>query len=176
MEKQRTILKTIYDSKKSFYNKAEVETITTEGGNKAIILYSYKVPVLAIIETNYNSKFLYLNNNIDRNLLFSQTTLRHIKEALKQFYQNREYKLKDIIIMADMKYFDFLEVHKTETDETIDIATNNNYNLATSPETKKFFKGFGKYRETKRQDQNGKYLFTKSQYGYSNYYFYYIKY
>lgn len=71
MKKQ---LNTIYDNAISFYGKAETKRM----GN-AIILYSYNTKVAEI----KNNKVI-LNNKIDNNLLFSNTTLRHIKEFLKQ--------------------------------------------------------------------------------------------
>ena len=71
MKKQ---LKTIYDKAISFYGKAETETT-----KNSIILYSYNTKVAEI-----KGNKVILNNNIDDNLLFSNTTLRHIKEFLKQ--------------------------------------------------------------------------------------------
>ena len=42
---------------------------------------------------------IILNNNIDQSLLFSSTTLRHIKEFLKQFYYNSDKNItkKDLL-------------------------------------------------------------------------------
>jgi hypothetical protein len=71
MKKQ---LKPIYDKAISFYGKAE--TKTTKNG---IILYSYNTKVAEI-----KGNKIILNNKIDDSLLFSNTTLRHIKEFLKQ--------------------------------------------------------------------------------------------
>ena len=70
----RKQLKPIYDKAISFYGKAE-----TERKGNAIILYSYNTKVAEI-----KGDKVILNNNIDGNLLFSNTTLRHIKEFLKQ--------------------------------------------------------------------------------------------
>ncbi|HHW90036.1 MAG TPA: hypothetical protein GX745_03940 [Clostridiales bacterium] len=64
----------IHDSSQSFYNKAVVEQ-----SKKSLILYSYNTKVAEI----KNNKVI-LNNKIDDSLLFSNTTLRHIKEFLKQ--------------------------------------------------------------------------------------------
>jgi hypothetical protein len=170
----KTALLPKYENVKSFYNKAQVEQINIKGGDKVILLYSYKSIVGAIIETKDNYKYFYLNNNIQKALLTSQTTLRHIKEFLKQFLELKEYKKADVIKLANFKNFDFLEVHETNDSTTTNIVEYNNYYNCTSPETRKFFKGFKGYRQTQRQDSNGKYLYTKSIYGYSNYYFYYI--
>jgi hypothetical protein len=71
MKKQ---LNPIYDKAISFYGKAE-----TEKTNNAIVLYSYNTRVAEIKDNK-----VILNNKIDDNLLFSNTTLRHIKEFLKQ--------------------------------------------------------------------------------------------
>lgn len=172
-ERKRTILKAIFDTRKSFYNKAEIETIETKNNNKIILLYSYNSLVLAITQTA-ETKYIYLNDKIKKELLTSQTTLRHIKEVLKQFYNNKEYTKAEILKTAIIKDFDFLEVHETNDSITINIVEYSNYYNCTSPETTKFFKGFKGYRQTQKQDSNGKYLYTKSIYGYSNYYFYYI--
>lgn len=70
-------LQPVFDSRKSFYNKAY---IVRDCGR--IKLYSYNTKVLEIDTL----KSIYkLNYNISTNLLFSNTTLRHIKECLHQF-------------------------------------------------------------------------------------------
>ena len=77
-----TELKCNYDSRKSFYNKAKVKT----EGNK-IILLSYGTEV-CLIE---NGKAIVKDD-------YSVTTLRHIKEFLKQNgfkAENKEQILKD---------------------------------------------------------------------------------
>lgn len=60
----------VYDSKKSFYKKAIIEE-----ENENIKLYSYNTLVCTISHND-----IILNNNVDESLLFSNTTLRHIKE------------------------------------------------------------------------------------------------
>ena len=79
----------IYDTRKSFYNKAYI----TRVGNM-VRLYSYNTIVLEIGQGYYK-----LNKSIDDKLLYSNTTLRHIKECLKQYYYNNNKILtkKDII-------------------------------------------------------------------------------
>ena len=61
-------LQTIYDDRKSFYGKAQTETIGTQ-----LVLWSYDTKV-SYIE---NGKAFVLGT-------YSQTTLRHIKEFLRQ--------------------------------------------------------------------------------------------
>ena len=70
----RKQLKPIYDKAISFYGKAE-----TERKGNAVVLYSYNTKVVEIKDNK-----VILNNKIDDKLLFSNTTLRHIKEFLKQ--------------------------------------------------------------------------------------------
>lgn len=79
----------IYDSRKSFYCKAIVEE-----ENENIKLYSYNTLVCTLSHNN-----VILNNNIDQSPLFSNTTLRHIKEFLKQFYFNSDHNItkKDLL-------------------------------------------------------------------------------
>lgn len=64
-----------YDSRASFYNKALVE----DHGQGVKVLKSYNTKVCIIKGNKYE-----LNGAIDRDLLFSNTTLRHIKEFLRQ--------------------------------------------------------------------------------------------
>lgn len=79
----------IYDSKKSFYHKAIIEE-----ENENIKLYSYNTLVCTLSHND-----IILNDNIDQSLLFSNTTLRHIKEFLKQFYYNSDKNIakKDLL-------------------------------------------------------------------------------
>lgn len=74
-EVKKDYLKTIYTSQKDFYKKAEVKTLD----NNIKLLYSYNTLVCII----YNNKYI-LNDTINYNLLFSSTTLKHIKEFLLQ--------------------------------------------------------------------------------------------
>ena len=73
----------LYDNRKSFYNKAYIVRI-----GSMIRLYSYNTLVLEIGQDYYK-----LNKSINEKLLFSNTTLRHIKEALKQFYYKNDRTL-----------------------------------------------------------------------------------
>lgn len=170
----KTALLPKYEGVKSFYNKAQTEQININGGDKVVLLYSYNSLVSAIIETKDNYKYFYLNNLIQQKLLTSKTTLRHIKEFYKQFYRNETRTKAELLKDAIIKDFAFLEVHETNDSITTNIVEYKNYYICTSPETTKFFMNFKGYRQTQKQDSNGKYLYIKSVHGYSNYYFYYI--
>ena len=73
----------IYDSRKSFYHKAIIEE-----ENENIKLYSYDTLVCTLSHND-----IILNDNIDQSLLFSSTTLRHIKEFLKQYHYNSDHNI-----------------------------------------------------------------------------------
>ena len=79
----------VYDKSKSFYNKAIIEE---ESSIKK--LYSYNTLVCTLSNNN-----IILNDAVDQSLLFSNTTLRHIKEFLKQFYYNSDKNItkKDLL-------------------------------------------------------------------------------
>lgn len=66
-----------YDRRKSFYGKAKVEEI-----GDTITLTSYDSEVARVV----NGKF-EINSNIQKDLLYSQTTSRHIREFYKQFVE-----------------------------------------------------------------------------------------
>jgi hypothetical protein len=74
-----TELTPAYDSRKSFYGKAKVKHI-----NNLHLLYSYNALVCAVYGCAKCDKY-FLNNDVAERLLFSNTTLRHIKEFLKQY-------------------------------------------------------------------------------------------
>lgn len=105
MKKEKEFLNTIFDNAKSFYNKAYiVKYYNDENIIQYYELYSYNTLVLTLKEGRY-----ILNNNINDSLLFSQTTLRHIKEFLKQ----KRYCLFDCIKFDTkkdiIKYNDYKE-------------------------------------------------------------------
>lgn len=85
-----TELRCIFDARKSFYNKAKIETI--ENYNT---LYSYDTKVCIITE---NTKEVLLFNTEK----WTQTTLRHIKEFIKQNKRKAENKKQ---ILADYKIY-----------------------------------------------------------------------
>lgn len=87
-------LKTIYDNAKSFYNKASVKRYY----NKNELVYkieliSYKTSILYI----QNNKLYFNYKNINNKNIYSMTTLRHIKEFIKQYYYLLEVNYKNII-------------------------------------------------------------------------------
>lgn len=74
-EVKKEFLKPIYNTQKDYYKKAEVKTLN----NNIKLLYSYNTLVCII----YDNKYI-LNTNISYNLLFSNTTLKHLKDFLLQ--------------------------------------------------------------------------------------------
>lgn len=91
-------LKPIYDSAMSFYKKAHV--IRTS--NK-LILRSYKTDILSF---NINDYTLYFScKDISNKKIYSHTTLRHLKEFLKQYdYILELYDMnKDKVTKNDIK-------------------------------------------------------------------------
>lgn len=78
-------LKPIYNNQASFYKKAYFTT--EENDNNVIIkIYSYNTHVLTIYrDRNEAKKGLYVLNSYS---FYSQTTLKHVKEALQQFLNN----------------------------------------------------------------------------------------
>lgn len=82
------------DSRKSFYKKAYYQHIKINTNliyKNIILLYSYNTFVLAICY-NDSQKQYFLNDG----RIWSNTTLRHIKESLYQFL-NLNYSKSDII-------------------------------------------------------------------------------
>lgn len=76
------LLYPVYDTAKSFYNKAEFKRFYTNDLS-INLLYSYNTLVCGIVEHDGKIKYI-LNTDIASDLLFSNTTLRHIKEFLIQ--------------------------------------------------------------------------------------------
>lgn len=74
-EVKNEFLEPVYNSQKDYYKKAVVKTLD----NNIKLLYSYNTLVCII----YDNKYI-LNDNISYNLLFSNTTLKHIKDFLLQ--------------------------------------------------------------------------------------------
>lgn len=74
-EVKNEFLEPVYNSQKDYYKKAIIKTLD----NNIKLLYSYNTLVCII----YDNKYI-LNTNISYNLLFSNTTLKHIKDFLLQ--------------------------------------------------------------------------------------------
>ena len=71
-----------YTSQKSFYNKAYI----LKYYNKYNLIVNYELYSYNTLFLVLKSDKIYLNYNIENDLLFSNTTLKHIKEFLKQKY------------------------------------------------------------------------------------------
>lgn len=85
MTSKKIELKPIYNNQVSFYKKAYFTTEENDN-NVTIKLYSYNTHVLTIYrDRNEVKKGLYVLNEYS---FFSSTTLKHIKEALRQFLNN----------------------------------------------------------------------------------------
>ena len=86
MRKKMYELTPIYDTRKSFYKKAMIKR--EDNGTKTLYSYGTKVA-----EINYNEDNIRV---IKIYGFYSNTTLRHIKEFIKQEYENREYTKKEL--------------------------------------------------------------------------------
>lgn len=75
-EVKNEFLQPVYNTQKDYYKKAVVKTLD----NNIKLLYSYNTLVCII----YNDNKYILNDNINDKLLFSNTTLKHIKDFLLQ--------------------------------------------------------------------------------------------
>lgn len=101
-------MKADFDNAKSFYKKAfyeitSIKKYNTEGyclydGMHQIDLYSYNTLVCTIYKNDvYKNSDFYMIYSFSKNI-YTHTTARHIKEFLKQFYNNEVIKpqlLKD---------------------------------------------------------------------------------
>lgn len=74
-EVKNEFLQPVYNTQKDYYKKAVVKTLD----NNIKLLYSYNTLVCIIYDNRY-----ILNDNINYKLLFSNTTLKHIKDFLLQ--------------------------------------------------------------------------------------------
>lgn len=168
----------IYDSRASFYGKAKIIDIYNEDNSEKVgaLLLSYN-SLVAGVTYGVDCDF-YLNERIRADLLYSQTTLRHIKEFYKQ-----EYKRVDELTKADLqkkaiiKPFDYLKIEERGKEEASrSIADQKQLDLTISPDTTQFFKNtFENYREKQNKNREGVEVLTSSKYGVANYYFYNIK-
>lgn len=90
-----------YDNAKSFYRKAFIKENRKENElYNDLELYSCGALVCTIKHFKfYNATDFFLNGCINKTLLFSNTTLRHIKEFLKQYYYHCDVDLtkKDLL-------------------------------------------------------------------------------
>lgn len=82
MKESKKELLPVFENVKSYYKKAEVKKYY----NKNNIIVKYELLSYNIIVLTYKESKIKLNKNIKKELLTSQTTLRHIKEFIKQYY------------------------------------------------------------------------------------------
>jgi len=90
----------IYEEVKSYYKKAEIKKVYNK--DNIIIkymLYSYNTKILEV--NNNIIKFNY--KNINNKKIYTMTTLRHIKEFIKQYYYLLEVNYKNIIDKEKLK-------------------------------------------------------------------------
>lgn len=91
-------LTTVFDKRDSFYGKAHVKDVTNDWGlhKKTLISYDKNVALFGLSETG--ESIMYLSSDWDS----SQTTLRHVKEFIKQsFGYFNDITKKDIQKMMD---------------------------------------------------------------------------
>lgn len=82
MKESKKELLPVFENVKSYYKKAEVKKYY----NKYNIIVKYKLLSYNTLVLTYKDNKIKLNKNIKKELLTSQTTLRHIKEFIKQYY------------------------------------------------------------------------------------------
>jgi len=82
MKESKKELLPVFENVKSYYKKAEVKKYY----NKNNIIVKYELLSYNTIVLIYKESKIKLNKNIKKELLTSQTTLRHIKEFIKQYY------------------------------------------------------------------------------------------
>lgn len=82
MKESKKELLPIFENVKSYYNKAEVKKYY----NKYNIITKYELLSYNTLVLTYKESKIKLNKDININLLTSQTTLRHIKEFMKQHF------------------------------------------------------------------------------------------
>ena len=87
-------LKPIYEDVKSYYKKAHVKFYYNDYDIiTKIELISYYTSICYI----NNSKIYFNYKNINNDRIYTATTLRHIKEFIKQYYYKLELYYKNII-------------------------------------------------------------------------------
>lgn len=93
-----------YTKQKSFYNKAHmVKYYNKYNVLLKVELYSYDTLVCTIKNGVYT-----LNNDVKYSLLFSNTTLKHLKDFLKQYHYTIKWNIqtkKDILKYNNISYY-----------------------------------------------------------------------
>lgn len=91
------------DTRASFYHKAIVKTCTIDY-KRYDLLFSYNTLVCVCVleedEKHELTSRYYLNHDVKENYLFSNTTLRHIKDFLYQY--NIKYLHDESLTKADI--------------------------------------------------------------------------
>ena len=177
LETQKRELVPIYDARASFYGKCQIIEVYKNGYKVGAFLRSYKSVVAGVTYGTPEKNNFYINEKIDPYLLWSQTTLRHIKEFYRQFFKNKEITKADLQKRAIIKPFDYLLIEERNNgeDERRSLVEEKQLYRATSPETRKFFKNmFEGYKERTKASREGLELLTSSVYGIQNYYYYNI--
>jgi len=82
MKESKKELIPVFENVKSYYKKAEVKKYY----NKYNVIVKYELLSYNTLVLTYKDSKIKLNKDININLLMSKTTLRHIKEFIKQFY------------------------------------------------------------------------------------------
>lgn len=114
-------LETRYDARASFYGKAY--TLETRD-NTLLILYSYDTPIMIIkdLDTYFINKDYYK---------YSQTTLRHLKEFIRQ-YANDNCELNEVLknklsVKEIEDYFKGEFISNYLMNETLEMLNNEYY-------------------------------------------------
>ena len=100
------ILASIFDARKSFYNKAYFtrEDTETEAPEKKTILKLYSYDTLVLTLLKLKDVFSYkLNHDIEEKKLLSNTTKRHINEFLRQETTRQDLKGKKALLENENK-------------------------------------------------------------------------
>ena len=82
MKESKKELLPVFENVKSYYKKAEVKKYY----NKYNIIVKYELLSYNTLVLTYKDSKMKLNKKINKELLTSQTTLRHIKEFIKQHF------------------------------------------------------------------------------------------
>lgn len=121
---KKEVLKPIFEKVGSYYNKAYIieefkrirqKNTTKKEELKTSTLYSYNIKIATILKCKDSYKIDFIYKDINNKNIYSMTTLRHIKEYIKQ---NKRYLYY---------YFDIINKENI-TKKDINILINTNYN------------------------------------------------
>lgn len=94
MKENKKELTPIYERVKSYYKKAYIKKYY----NKNNIIVKYELLSYNTLVLTYKESKIKLNKNIKKELLTSQTTLRHIKEFIKQHFYLLDAETQETLI------------------------------------------------------------------------------